>query len=78
MIENYQPEELMQAISQHSRAYAEICNLITLAEWHRKNCRENCDVSLYLVKCTVDRLFKHCYDNEKQDIILKVTSIKWS
>ena len=70
--------DMFEKVSKHSWAYAEICNIIELADFHRENCHtSNCNVSLYLAKRTLDRLLSHVRNWEKQDAILKVTSFNW-
>lgn len=64
--------------SNHSEAYAEILNLINIANHHREHCTEECAVSLHLLKMTAMQRLKHTFNHEKQDAILKITETNWN
>ena len=49
-----------------SEAFAELTNLINTARWHRENCHENCNVALYVLGLTAQRLLKFCWKSEKE------------
>jgi len=71
-------QEIFKDMHQHSNAYAQIVNIIALANHHRETCNSSdCQVSLYLLENVARRLIPYVWDTEKQDIILKVTSTNW-
>lgn len=64
--------------SNHSKAYAEIINLINMANNHREFCNnEHCGVQLYHAKNTAMRLLAHCWVTEKEDAVLKIQATRW-
>lgn len=81
MITSHENElRIFQAMrGNHSLAYAEIMNLIALVEHHKQTCTNEppCGVSIYLVKRTVEKMIVRLYPQERQDIILKITEMKW-
>ncbi len=65
--------------SDHSRAYAEIINLINMVNVHRSFCADaDCGVTLFHAKNTALRLVPHCWPNERADAILKITGARWT
>jgi hypothetical protein len=81
MITSHETElRIFQAMrGNHSLAYAEIMNLMELVRHHQASCNNDaeCRVSIYLVRRTIEKMMYKLYLQEKQDVILKITEMKW-
>lgn len=60
-----------------SPALAELYNIIHAAKWHRENCHESCNVSLYQLGMTAHRLVKHCWLSERAEARRIIAESEW-